>query len=261
VTDRDGIERPDKPDAHVNVAPHVGTKKITEKKHIIRKNPVLIFFGYLLRIVVWAVFTPVFFFKFRLKVRGKKRLRALKKQGLVLVCNHCHVLDVVAYAIKFMPRIVWITSLAENFQIPVAGTIIKTCAAVPIPYDLKGMRLFKEVIDGLLQEKKAVGFLPEGSMWPYYRSLRPFKSGAFRFAVQNDVAVLPAAISASIVHKSLKKKKYRFTITYLEPLYRDKALSEAAAVEDLKNRTHEAMRLTIEAGSEGDVYSKRYKRQ
>ncbi len=261
MIDADGIERPDDTSAHTLSMPHKGKiKKITKKSQLLKKNIFYRIVCYMLRIIVTAVLSVIYFFAFRLKTCGKKNKRAMKKRAVV-VANHCHVIDVTLFTIRFMPRMLYITSIPDNFRIPVLGGLIKMLGAIPIPADLGGMRLFNEVINELLQKDKAVAFMPEGSMWHHYRDLRPFKKGAFSYAVKNGAPVLPAVITMQIVHKSLKKKKYRLKLTYLPAIYPDADLPESAATEKLKNEVHAAMKAKIEQESGRDIFTRRYRRQ
>ena len=261
MIDADGIERPDDPFAHTLEMPHRGKlKKITKKSQLVKKNPIYKFFCYLLRIFVMVVLCVVYFFAFRLKVEGKKNKREIKKR-VVVVGNHCHVIDVTLFPITFMPRMMYITSIPENFQIPVLGGLIKMLGAIPIPTNLSGMRLFNEVTNELLQDERAVAFMPEGAKWHHYRDLRPFKKGAFTYAVKNGAPVLPAVTTIRIVHKSLKKKKYRLKLSYLPAIYPDASLPEAEAVEKLKQETHAAMKENIFSESGHDIFTRHYRRQ
>ena len=261
MIDADGIERPDDTFAHTLEMPHRGKlKRITKKSQLRKKGVIYRFFCYLLRIFVWAVLSVIYFFSFHLKVEGKKNKREMKKR-VVVVGNHCHVIDVTLFSIKFMPRMMYITSIQENFQIPVLGGLIKMLGAVPIPTDLGGMRLFNEVIGELLKEEKAVAFLPEGALWHHYRDLRPFKKGAFSYAVKNNAPVLPAVTTIRIVHKSLKKKKYRLKLSYLPAIYPDSSLPEAEAIEKLKQETHAAMKEKIDSERGNDIFCRKYRRQ
>jgi len=232
--------------------PHIGVKKIQREQDILRKNPVFRFLGYPIRILVLLLFTPFFWFKYRLKVENKKALKAIRGKGAILVGNHCHALDCVLYSIKVFPRMNWITSIPENFRIPVAGTLAGLLGGIPIPYDLKGMRMFKQIIGELLRKKKLVTFYPEASLWPYYRSLRPFKTGAFRFAAQYNAPILPAAIAMRIRHRKNGEKKYRMRLVLLDPIYPDTTVPEPAAIEKLKSETFRAMQAVIESERERD---------
>lgn len=259
--DADGILRPDDPHSHSLAVPVVGVKKIDKKKHLISGNPIRRFFRRILRFLILLFFTPAFWLKYRLRVENKKVLKKIKKSGAIMVGNHCHMLDAMFFAMKVAPRMNWITSRPENFQIPVAGGILKTVGAIPIPYDIKGMRLFFEVVDERLQKKQMLTFFPEGSMWPYYRSLRPFKNGAFRFAARNNVPVLPAVTVMRIKHVSKTKKKHRMRFVFLDPVYPDPALSVAESAEAMKQAAYEAMKQRIEAEREKDIYTKKYTKE
>jgi|GEM_PF-1866641 len=261
ILDYDGIERPDNLSDHMLDVPTRGTKKITSKKHILNKNLFYRFVGLLILPVLWLVFYPFFKLKYRLKIQNKAAYRKVKKQGVVMVGNHCYTLDVVLYNILTCTRRNWFTSIPENFRIPIFGTLIGLLGAIPIPHEIPNLKLFKEIVEERLQKKQMVTFFPEGSMWPKYRSVRPFKNGAFRFAVQNNVPVLPISISMRIKHKKNGKKKYRFFATYAEPIFPNLELCEREAVEHLKTTAFEVMNKRVEYERENDTYTKGYLKQ
>ena len=251
--DADNVERPLDPSAHVLKMPTFGTKKITKKKHIKNQNPLLLFFKAIAFFFIWLILFPFVYIKFRLRVENKTALKSVKKTGAVIVSNHCHMLDAMLHRLQKKRRFM-LTSIPENFKIPVLSTIIKIGDTVPIPRELGALRLFKDIIDEHLQKKYTILFLPERSLWPYYRSLRPFSNGAFRFAYQNNVPILPSCVSIRIKHKKNGKKKYRFTLTYFEPLFVDADLTEREAVELLKQAAFKQMQQRIEIERENDVY-------
>lgn len=260
MIDSDGIERPDQGDAHTINLPHIGTKKIKTKKNIRNTAWIYRFGCYVFRIVVYLILTPLNFIFFRLKTEGKENLKLIRKKGVVIVANHCHFMDVTFIAVKMMPRTFYTVSLPENFRIPVIGALVKALDALPIPTDLHGMRLFKEVVSDVLKEKTPVLFFSEGALWQHYRELRPFKEGAFRTAVQNNVPVMPAVTTFTVKHKSLTKKKYRTKLTFLKPIYPDASLPVSEAIEKLKKEVHQAMRLKIEACRK-DIYTRSFRRR
>lgn len=262
MKDIDGIERPESADSHEFLVPQKNKElKLEKKKHFYSKNPIIRGWGYFLRLIIWLIFTPVFFLLYRLKVKGKKNLKQLKGKRAVLVMNHCHYLDIVMLAIKSLPRVTNVTSVAQNFLIPVAGTIIKWLSAIPIPYQFSKMRIFKEVIDDLLQNEKLVCFFPEAALWVHHREVRDFKPGAFRFAVNNDAPVVPIALTMDVHHKSLKKTRYRLQMTYFEPIVHNKEMDSLDAVIDLKNRAHLVVKNHVDSVRTEQTYSKRYYRQ
>ncbi|MDR2202452.1 MAG: 1-acyl-sn-glycerol-3-phosphate acyltransferase [Clostridiales bacterium] len=261
MIDFDGIERPDDTGAHMLAMPFSAPKKIKTPKDILNRNPAARFFGYILRVFVYIVLNILYAFLYRFRELGQNRRRALKGSPVVVVSNHCHTLDITLTPVRFMPRMLYITSRLENFSIPVLGGLIRALGAVPIPYDLKAMRMFDEAVSGLLADKKAVMFLPEAAMWPRYRDLRPFKKGAFRYAVRADAPVLPAVVTIRNVRKSLKKTRRRLTLTYLAPVYPDPTLPEPAAIQKLMTDVHKKMRAYILVSRVDDVYTRRYRRQ
>lgn len=261
MIDDDGIERPDSEDAHAINLPHIGKKKLETKKNIRNTNLIYKFGCYVFRLFALCVLWFMHVFIFRANTEGGKNRKPIKKDGAVLVMNHCHYLDLTFPGVSFMPTNMYTVTIPENFLIPVAGALVKALGGLPIPLTFSGLKLFKEVVGDVLKEKKLVLFFPEGSLWTYYRELRPFKEGAFRFAVENNKPISPSVITYRIKHKSLKKKSYKMTYSILEPIYPDTSLSTIQAIKKLKEETHKAMSLAINSKKGEDIYTKKYKRQ
>ncbi|MCL2848398.1 MAG: 1-acyl-sn-glycerol-3-phosphate acyltransferase [Firmicutes bacterium] len=245
--DADGIERPINPHAHMFEMPIKKVKPITKKRQVLNDNPVLFLLARIFQTIIFSILWIFFKIKYRLKIENKKAYKFLKGKGAVVICNHCHMLDVVAVRLVTMGRTNYMCSIAENFAIPFLGGLIKMLGAIPIPNTMEGMRYYKEVIDEQLQKCRMVSLMPEASMWPFYRALRPFKNGAFRFAVQNKVPVLPSCISMVYKHnKKGKIKRVRLTYTFFKPIYPDCNLSEREAVEVMMNKAQTVMKERIE---------------
>jgi len=244
--DADGIERPLDPHAHVLDMPVKKVKKITKRRQLLNNNLIYFALSRVFQTIAFSVLWVFMLFKYRLKIENKKAYKSLKKNGAILICNHCHVLDTVAIRLATMGRTNYLCSRIENFSVPFLGVLIKLLGTIPIPDNMQGMRYYKEIVDEQLQKHNIVSLLPETAMWPFYRSLRPFKTGAFRFAVQNKVPLLPTCLSIDYKIKKNGKKKARFTFTFFNPIYLDKTLSEREAVEEVMIKAHEIMKDRIE---------------
>jgi len=256
VLDADGIERPKDTTAHQLKMPS-GKKKLkfTKKKHILSLNPLWRFCcGCFIYIVGILILLPFAKLKYGFKVENKKALKRIKGKGAIMVGNHCHMLDVLFYRLATASRRNFLTSIPENFTIPFLRIFVKLAGTIPIPRVVVGLRLFNEVVHDRLENKNIVTFLPEGSMWPLYRDLRPFKKGAFRYAVRENIAVMPSCVSAKIIHKKNGKKKYKFTLTFFEPLYPLSSVSEFEAVTDLIERCSSSMRERIVSERKKDKF-------
>lgn len=200
---------------------------------------------HILNFLAVLVFTVHFHLHDHVRIEGRENYKKMKKQGAVVIHNHCHLFDTVMIS-SLITRFddMTLVTLEENFQIPVAGRIIRYLGCVPIPKSYRANKKFMKLIDELLQDDKKVSIVPEGYMWPYYPGLRPFYPGAFRFAVKNQKPALPVVIV-------FRKKKEGSDTVYpilkiLEPIYPSEDLPLKEAEEDLGIRVYDAMKKELE---------------
>lgn len=157
----------------------------------------------------------------RVKVVGKENVAAIgKKSGAVVVSNHIHPLDIqmIATFVFGMRPVHWLT-LQRNMDLSVRF-FIRNSGGVPIPeeHDQK-KRCFAEMNE-VLRDGGILHVCPEGSLVDMCEDIRPFKDGAFRFAFENRVPLIP--ITLRFEEYSPRGKKYRhphFTIDVSEPIY------------------------------------------
>lgn len=201
-------------------------------------------------ILACLIFPIINFFCYGLKKKGRKNYRkALKyKKGIITIANHCHVLDCTMVVSSNLPKKTWLPTVEETLRIPSVRHIIRALNVIPIPTNPRGLAKFKDTCDSLLQKKEIVHFYPEGSLWPRYDKLREFKTGAFRFAVENDCPILPYCIYYR-KRRGLWKligRKPLITIEALPPMFANKVLKKKPAINDLMNRAYEAMKPIVE---------------
>lgn len=145
--------------------------------------------------------------------------------------------------ISNFPSITYYPTLESNFGIPVVRHLIKFLHAIPIPKSVRAKIEFNHTINNLLQKGKTVHFYPEGSLWPYYTKIRHFKDGAFRFAVENSVPVIPMVYTFKKNTGILQyiKKKPTITLTILEPIYPDISLDKFERIKKMKEEAYNNM--------------------
>ena len=94
-------------------------------------------------------------------------------------------------------------------------------------------------------------------MWWGYKKLRPFKNGAFNYAVTNNVPVIPIVNLIRDANRWDKfvGRPFKVTSKVLKPVYPNDELSPKERIIDLKNRVREEMREEMNAfyGFECDV--------
>ena len=130
---------------------------------------------------------------------------------------------------------------------------------LPLSSNIKTMAKFTEATNTLLQKGNFVLFYPEQAMWWNYRKPRPLKVGAYKFAVKNNVPVLPCFITmkdSDILGEDLRREikdfdvgenflpdgfyVQEYTIHIGEPIYPKAELSSKENMDYLAQRNFEA---------------------
>lgn len=256
MIDRDGIERPDRFDQHMRPISHDKRKVKFDENYSFRpRNIFFRMWAVFFRALVICVLNPIFHFKYGMKVYGKQNIKKLRKKGFIITCNHVFIFDDLGIGVNVFPfRKIYFGALDRSIKRPCVGFYLRSLGGIPIPREsLSGMKKFNEDVGYLLKKNKPVLIDPEGSLWPYYRDIRPFKRGAFSLAVKNDVPVLPMVVTFKRKRKrngELKRRKngsyvYKVFYTACEPIYADKSIEdERSRIEDLLKKTHDVTEKT-----------------
>ena len=203
---------------------------------------------YAIAFIILTIFNKIMY---GFKIKGLSNLWAVDG-GKITASNHIHPMDCTMNGIINAPKKVYFPTLQSNFEIPVIRWIIRLLNAIPIPEKVEAKKEFYDAIDELLQNGKTVHFYPEAAMRPYDTKIRNFKRGAFRFAVQNGVPIVPIVYTYAEVTgiRALFKQKPFINAEVLPAIYPDKTLEEGEAIEKLKNEVHEAMDAAIKQNKE-----------
>ncbi len=124
-----------------------------------------------------------------------------KKQGAIVTCNHFNPLDNFAVLKGLMPSLkkgrFWKVIREGNYTNPPKGfdMFMKYGDTLPISRNRKTMHNLMQAIDILLKRGDKVLVYPEKALWWNYRKPRPFKIGAYKFAVSAGVPVIPMFIT------------------------------------------------------------------
>ena len=218
MIDKDGIERPDSPDGHILERKNQKRKVKFDGKYSYR--PRNIFFrawAAFFRALAICVFNPVMRIKYGLKVYGGGYTKKLKGKPYIVTVNHVHMFDDLSIGTNlFTWRKIYFTTLDKNIRRPLIGFFLRSLGGIPIPVEsIDGMKKFNDDISYLLKKNKVVLYNPEGSLWPYYREIRPFKRGAFSMAVKNDVPVVPFVMTFK---RKQKRKRLLILVNWMPEL-------------------------------------------
>ena len=198
----------------------------------------------LLRLIVF----PMARIKMGLKIEGKSFLKLYKdviKNGAVTISNHVHRWDYICI-MKAIHNYKWPYLLSWNKNVNGEdGPLVRLVGGIPIPEnDNEATIAFMKAMKKLFEENNIVQIYPEGSMWEYYRPIRPFKNGAASFAVKYDKPIIPMAFTyrkPSWLRMKLFKQVALFTLHVGEPLFINKELDKIKQSEDLTIRAHQAV--------------------
>lgn len=254
MIDKDGIERPDDPHAHMvenSIAPT--DKEIDESYNFLNKNIFFRTWSRIFRRIGIMFLGPWIKHHYNLKVIGKENIKLVRHKGVIVTINHVHNFDNLLVGTRILHhRKCYFITLKDNINMPFVGFLLKTMGGIPIPTSVRALKPFDACIAELMRKKKAVLICPEASLWPYYRGVREFKKGAFRFAVKNNAPILPIVVS---FRRKLRKKqfkrgkvklKYYFTVHVGKPMQADPNLDKRNQVTELTNRTYNYYKETMD---------------
>lgn len=238
--------------------------KLTDKHYlIVKKDNGLVFdenypyidksFGFRfkrfwVRFLIVTIIYP-FLLKIRmgLRIRGRKNLRRYKyalKGGAVTIANHVHMWDYLCVMKALRYRWPKLLAWDKNITGEMSG-LIRAVGGIPIPLNnFKATLAFNKAIEDHLNSGGLLHVYPEGSMWEYYAPIRPFKSGAFHFAVNVNKPVIPLGFSyrkPGFIRRVIFHQIALFNLTIGEPIIPDTSLSKAQQINDLTLKAHEAI--------------------
>lgn len=181
------------------------------------------------------------------KIEGKENLKKIKG-AKITVSNHIHPMDCTINAMANFPNKMYFPTLEENFQIPIIRDVIKLLNAIPIPNNIKAKKQFMKAVEELLQKGKTIHIYPEAAMRPYCKRLRNFKKGAFEFAVEQNVPIIPFVYTFDKPVKIYRyfKKKPLIHLTILEPIYPTKEKTKGESVLKMRQQVYEKMKEKIQ---------------
>ena len=86
-------------------------------------------------------------------------------------------------------------------------------------------------------------------MWWNYKKPRPMKNGAFRFAVKNDVPVIPTFITMEDTDRLDQDgfKIQAYTIWFSPAIYKNPELNDKQNAEYMKNENYQALKKLYES--------------
>ena len=135
------------------------------------------------------------------------------------------------------------------------GKMMRHCNTLPLSSNMETMKKFMQALEVVLKKGNVVVVYPEQAMWWNYKAPRPFKDGAFRFAVKNDVPIIPMFITMEDSDIMGEDGFFipAYTIHIFSPINKDPKKTSKQNIEIMKNKNFELCKKCYE-----NVYHTKY---
>ena len=185
------------------------------------------------------------------EIKGIENFEVVKDKGVILTCNHFNAFDNFAIHYALFPylyrgngKVLYKVIREGNYtNFPgLYGFFFRHCNTLPLSANFSTMKNFMVAMKTLLTRGEKVLVYAEQGMWWNYRKPRPLTPGAFKFAVEANVPVLPIFItmedSELIDGDGFPVQKY--TVNFLPAIYADPAKSSKENIEEMKEKNYKA---------------------
>ncbi|MEG1804295.1 MAG: lysophospholipid acyltransferase family protein [Clostridia bacterium] len=184
-------------------------------------------------------FNKTFKKKFNVKVEGAENFKKVDG-GAIITSNHFSQFENICVynavlESKVNKRLNFVIR-EGNYNMPGSvGYMLKYYYTLPLSSNIHTMRNFNSAFTELLNRGQYILVYPEQSMWWNYRKPKPFKRGAFLYAVKNNVPVIPCFTTLTTVDgvDEFGFPNQNYTIHVMPPIYPNSKLTERENVEDM----------------------------
>lgn len=192
------------------------------------------------------------------EVRGIENLEEVKTGGII-TCNHFNPFD--AFTVEMIFKKTEIGKQKKLYKIIREGNytnfpgfygfLFRNCYTLPLSSNTKTMENLLNAIKKILENKDFILIYPEQSMWWNYKKPKPLKDGAFKFAVKNNVPIIPIFITMEesniIGEDGFPVMEYIVNIE--KPIYKDKKLTDRENINKMRDKNFAVWK---------DIYEKFY---
>lgn len=166
------------------------------------------------------------------------------KTGAILTCNHFSPQDsfVTQKLLKASKKkkLYRVVREGNYTNPPMLKFFMRNCNVLPLSSNMQTMRKFLRAVDTILQRGDNILIYPEQAMWLDYRKPRPLKDGAFKFAIKNNVPIVPVFITAEEVKNKKGEAMPSYTVHVLEPIYPNPELSRQENTDRMMKENYNA---------------------
>lgn len=174
--------------------------------------------------------------------------------GAIITCNHFHPCDNYAVYRAIRPYLngrrlykVIREGNYTNYPNPI-GFFFRHCNTLPLSSNMETMKNFVHAMKTLLGRGEKILIYPEQALWWNYRKPRPCKDGAYKFAVNNGVPIIPMFITMTdsdiLDPNGFFVQKY--TINIMPAIYPNNDLDKKTNIANMKEQNYNACVKTYE---------------
>lgn len=192
------------------------------------------------------------------EIKGIENYLKLQDSGLIITCNHFNPFDSFAIHYALFPymyngngKVLYKVIREGNYtNFPgLYGFFFRHCNTLPLSANFATMKKFLDAVKVLLGRGEKILVYAEQGMWWNYRKPRPLTSGAFKFAAESMVPVLPIFItmddSDKIGGDGFPIQEY--TLHFLPAIYPDKDKSVRENTNMLRDKNYAAWKEVYES--------------
>ncbi len=181
-------------------------------------------------------------------IKGMENLQGVET-GAIITCNHFNPFD--SFSIEQVFRLSGKSKEKKLYKViregnytnfpGLYGFFFRNCDTLPLSSNKRTMIEFMKAASTILQRGDFILIYPEQSLWWNYKKPKPFKNGAFKMAVRNNVPVIPIFITMedSNIIDETGFAVQEYTINIEKPIYQDESLSLKENAEMMKERNYQ----------------------
>lgn len=191
------------------------------------------------------------------EIKGLENYEAVQNSGVIITCNHFNAFDNFAIHYALFPymyngsgKVLYKVIREGNYtNFPgLYGFFFRHCNTLPLSANFSTMKNFMVAVKTLLGRGEKILVYAEQGMWWNYRKPRPLTAGAFKFAVESKVPVLPIFITMEdsdlIDGDGFPVQKY--TVNILPAIYSDPSKNSKDNIEEMKEKNYQAWKKVYE---------------
>ena len=228
-------------------------KPLPENYRYVRKG----FFSHVAAFILyWIIAIPLLYLPVKLiygiKVKGKKNLKVIRRQGAFYYCNHTQIIDALTVQLFISRKRAYILADQDATSIKGIRTLVTLLGCIPVPANPEEHRKFIDCIEWRIKQRRGISIFPEAHIWPFSTHIRPFKDDSFVYPCELEAPVVPVCVTYR-KRKIRKKMAPAVTVHVGKPVYPDMSLDLASRRKKLRDHVYYFM-LDTSAEDENEEY-------